>query len=263
MHIQEIAEELRKRIPFYWLNIPLPSDDDIIRLIERQYVSAKTHYYHADLGDFINAWFKWVEDHGEHYPMVNVPKRFKRLVEDFNTANKLHNKRIYKLIRGRRWQEEKRKFRQKWGIPDKGLSYRAENKWYKHVFGEQEESDSSLLAFLFNDDIDELISKFTSKRNRLDKVPFIFIRMLDYLVLNSRYANHRWENFTGYCFTNTQNEPEILWPMSYIKLPYSFQKVVIRWIKSGVPEDADSELETKEGSFGIAWKLKKKNSHST
>jgi hypothetical protein len=74
MQLNEIAHELRHQIALRAQDIPAPSDDDVKRLIEDNYIREKPHYYSADIGDFIQAWLKHLKDH----PRLSITERFKR-----------------------------------------------------------------------------------------------------------------------------------------------------------------------------------------
>lgn len=77
MQQHEITEELQRQISLREQNIRLPSDDDINRLIEEGYIHEKPYYYHADIGDFFQAWSNYLKDH----PSLSITERIKRWLQ--------------------------------------------------------------------------------------------------------------------------------------------------------------------------------------
>lgn len=76
MQLEEVAEELRRQITLRQWELQVPSCEDVTRLIEEGYVHSKPQYYHADIGDFVQAWQKYLEEHSklvEHH--LSLPKR--------------------------------------------------------------------------------------------------------------------------------------------------------------------------------------------
>ena len=63
MQLEEVAQELRRQFELRDEKIRVPSDEDVSRLVEEGYVHHKPDYYHADMGEFIQAWPKYVKDH--------------------------------------------------------------------------------------------------------------------------------------------------------------------------------------------------------
>jgi len=77
MQLQEVAQKLRQQITLREQAIRIPSDEDVARLVKEGYVRDKPHYYPADIGEFIQAWSKYLKDH----PVLPIPKRFIRWLQ--------------------------------------------------------------------------------------------------------------------------------------------------------------------------------------
>ncbi len=194
----------------------------------------------------------------ELYPVARGKDRYPhspphRLIVDYNAAMMGNNSRLERLKRRRNWHDDRRQFRQEYAVPEEGLSPTKLEKWYEWLYHERCGGDANSYSNLLKQidkDIDELIGKY-----KLARIPFIRARLENYLLLNVRYCNHRWNSFTGYYTINARGVFETLFLTPYIKLTSQVKDLLVDWLKNGVPETIPCSLEVKDHPLGKAWRL--------
>lgn len=204
--------------------------------------------YRASLGVYDGALYV-VRRGKDRYP-YSLPYRF---VTDYSATPKLSNKRLEKLKRSRNWHEDIYRFRQRYGIPEKGLSPTKAEKWYSWLYSTYHHGDAKSYRSLLKQmekDIDELVNKY-----RLGRVPFIQARLENYLLLSSRFHSYRCQCFVGYFDPDERDRDASLWLTPYIKLPYHVKTLLTDWLKNGVPQDIACSLEIKDHPLGKTWRL--------
>ena len=207
--------------------------------------------YQSSAGTYDPTLYEVRKGH-ERYPHT-MPER---LVEDFEVAYEKNNELLKKFKRSRNWHEERRKLRGKWSIPESGLSPSKLDSWledyYQKLYKELCNGDAKLYTELlleFDSDIEKIIED-----HKLGRIPFVGANLERYMFLKSRYCVYKWVYFSGYLFTNDEDEPEIVLS-PYYKIPHSLKMILTKMVKNGVPQDSNFLLETKKHPLGLSWRL--------
>ena len=206
----------------------------------------------------------------ELYPIRKGKKRYpyvtpERLTRDLKITYDRNNKCLGALKRSRKWYNERRNFRKKWGIPEKGLSPRRleawKEDWCNRLYHERCSDDPReyvQLLMEFDTDMEEI-----AIAHHIQRIPFVLSILENYLLLNSRYYKYQWRYLSGYIYVNGEGKPEDVAFSPYYKVPHSLKRILIDTVTTNLPKHKDFVIETRKHPLGLAWRLIFKNSCPT